>query len=1839
MELDELKPSWMAEADPVAGMLPGWMREEQEAKLKQAREEWAPKRMGERKELFGVTVDDITSRLAGGITQFSRGRDYQKAEEAYQKGTATDEQLGIKAEHELKQQREENDSGSRKFARTVARTPGFVLESLLGGAAVRGTLGATGAGAKLLATPAGATAPLLSRAGAGAALKMAGQSAAVQAAATPITPQTYLPQSQERAIRNGGSFLDAENMVPAMAEAIVSNAALGSAGQFAGRVGSGVPTMAGRLGTRSAVGAVAMPAEQQAADALVSRISEEVGEKYKVETKYGVIGSFLRGDNAKGWEALTHQALLGAGFAAMHGNKARPVEKLAEAIDAGVKPAEVAEAVRNPDSAKGPVKEFVESLQEAQRVSEKPTDDASLADLAQSRLTPEQIAADPAASFKRQTQADLPETAQEVVRTEIVSESAPQAAHRMTGVVPMSEVRRPNPAESHAAEKFGADNTFRTEVKGPTGEVVGEATLAKEMTDAGLVIHVPWTAAKGLAGGEGRGVEPLGRKAMFDLAEQIAREIPDAKVVKFQPSAGRIGVGVHKVFDLDKIRERVAKKEAAEPKPEPVQPGVEQKTAPDKPPEAAKPTVLTKLRETADRWEQEALADFKKLGGGEMPFSGFDPAIIVPLAKYTAAKIIKGGLNFADFSKGMVSKYGDGVKPHIDDIWGKAQAHVKEAGGEPEPTSIKNERTAQEREKRGIPPVLEADPVGHTFPELREQVLEAVQKDPGRTARLVEDLQKNPRAVSDLEDAMLLHRQVELQNQYDGAIKQAESAKQSGDPVATAEAENARLAIWGQLKGIYDVNKAVGTEQGRGLAARRMLMRQDFSLARMEARMQDVKGELTEKDRSEVVESQRKITEAAGKADAAEAIARRKRVEKIIGTQPTERTSKAMKEVDAAWDRLQKVTKGKLFSTPFDPELLSATVGLSKAYVKLGVAKFSDFVAAIRQRSGKPLAPESEELLQKGWNAAQQELAAERVQLAGERMKGLDPKDLGAIGRFAQSLYKDFAQSGLDGMDPRIDAVHAELQKIIPGITRDQAMDAISGYGVYKTLSKEQLEAEIRDQKGQMQQLAKLRDMEAKEPPKKTGVERRVPSAAERELLRKVNEKKKELGYDVTDPETQLKTTLDAAKTRMKNQIEDMTRQIQKGERSVAERKPLTPDAELAALTTRRDALREQYDAVFAKPGMTDAQRLKIATEATQKSIAEYERRIKEKDFARNQGKKVSSDELDALKARREALAEEFQELRDSDPAVQAEKNAKATAKEAERIKESISEYDRKLEMGEFFPKPEPGKPVPPEIAELRAKLDLARKSFEIGKKVSPEGQARALADAEASVRSRLETVQKAIDTGEASPANPGGRTTAELAKLRAELKALNGTLEALRAGPKKSADEIADQRLRAFYASKIAERKEKIAAGDFTKPEKVTRTESDELRTSKAEYQKTVAEWEKLLEQKQREGESRAAKILRGAGDIIDFQRAFKLGFDLPPIFRQGGFVTLSHPILSGKSFKESAESLKSPLAASKNLVELQERENNKSGAYKRNMNLDLSDMRIQDEFARSSIAERIPGLSHLQRWHSNYLTRLRADLYDTMTASMIRSGKPTEAEGQIVGNAVNAFTGRGSVIEMGQAAGVLNKVFLAPSWVLSRFKVALGQPLWYGLRKHGLQPRARVAVAKEYVRAAASAASIYKLAGLAVAAGLATIENDPRSTDFGEIKIGNTRTNPLFGLTQVYRLIGQLLTGEKKDTETKQIRAVGFGQTLGDETRKKFSPALQQTVVGAELARKATGLGKGPPKPYPQTPKEWALEFIEPLTEEDFRKAVVDLGLGKGFLVGLFASLGGGVKVYDKK
>ena len=93
-------------------------------------------------------------------------------------------------------------------------------------------------------------------------------------------------------------------------------------------------------------------------------------------------------------------------------------------------------------------------------------------------------------------------------------------------------------------------------------------------------------------------------------------------------------------------------------------------------------------------------------------------------------------------------------------------------------------------------------------------------------------------------------------------------------------------------------------------------------------------------------------------------------------------------------------------------------------------------------------------------------------------------------------------------------------------------------------MTKDQVSVELRDLKGQMQQVAKLEDMQAGEPPKKTGLERRIPSKEESRLIKAVNEAKRKFQIPITDPNTQLKSALDTLKTRMQTRIDELNEKL-----------------------------------------------------------------------------------------------------------------------------------------------------------------------------------------------------------------------------------------------------------------------------------------------------------------------------------------------------------------------------------------------------------------------------------------------------------------------------------------------------------------------------------------------------------------------------------------------------------------------------------------------------------------------------------------------------------------------
>lgn len=174
-------------------------------------------------------------------------------------------------------------------------------------------------------------------------------------------------------------------------------------------------------------------------------------------------------------------------------------------------------------------------------------------------------------------------------------------------------------------------------------------------------------------------------------------------------------------------------------------------------------------------------------------------------------------------------------------------------------------------------------------------------------------------------------------------------------------------------------------------------------------------------------------------------------------------------------------------------------------------------------------------------------------------------------------------------------------------------------------------------------------------------------------------------------------------------------------------------------------------------------------------------------------------------------------------------------------------------------------------------------------------------------------------------------------------------------------------------------------------------------------------------------------------------------------------------------------------------------------------------------------------------------------------------------------IGRLVNTLTGRGHLGKsMERAAGALNNVFFAPKFFKSN---------WDFLTMHlmtGDTPFVKQQAALNMVRFVAGTAAV-----MSVASALgADIELDPRSTDFGKIRVGKTRFDITGGVASVFtlavRLLGAIGSGLGKQATAHTAKKIGVELPWDEKplktTKSSTTGKLSALTGGGNYAR--TGL-----------------------------------------------------------
>lgn len=373
--------------------------------------------------------------------------------------------------------------------------------------------------------------------------------------------------------------------------------------------------------------------------------------------------------------------------------------------------------------------------------------------------------------------------------------------------------------------------------------------------------------------------------------------------------------------------------------------------------------------------------------------------------------------------------------------------------------------------------------------------------------------------------------------------------------------------------------------------------------------------------------------------------------------------------------------------------------------------------------------------------------------------------------------------------------------------------------------------------------------------------------------------------------------------------------------------------------------------------------------------------------------------------------------------------------------------------------------------------------------------------------------------------------------------------------------------------------------------------------------------------------------KLWSGIEGALNLPRSIMATADLSAPLRQGIFF-VSRPKQWVPAFKEMfkyAGSEKSYLGLMDNIKA------RPNYLKMREAKLALTDMSpnvmAREEEFMSNLAEKIPGFGAIakgsNRAYSGFLNKLRADVFDDLVSKADSQGIKLQGKTlEDLGSFINSATGRGNLGKtMQKAAPILNATFFSPRLMASR--INLLNPVTYVK----YDPFVRKEALKSLLGFGVTASTMLGLAKL----GGAEVGGDPRSADFGKIKVGNTRYDILGGFQQYIKLAAQLLSGQVVSSTTGKVMTLGEGYK--PLTRKdiiqRFFESKTAPVASFVISLMTGQTGVGEPV---NVPTEVINRFIPMMAQDIYDIAKDKDSIGQGLLMAIPGIFGAGSQTYGK-
>lgn len=338
--------------------------------------------------------------------------------------------------------------------------------------------------------------------------------------------------------------------------------------------------------------------------------------------------------------------------------------------------------------------------------------------------------------------------------------------------------------------------------------------------------------------------------------------------------------------------------------------------------------------------------------------------------------------------------------------------------------------------------------------------------------------------------------------------------------------------------------------------------------------------------------------------------------------------------------------------------------------------------------------------------------------------------------------------------------------------------------------------------------------------------------------------------------------------------------------------------------------------------------------------------------------------------------------------------------------------------------------------------------------------------------------------------------------------------------------------------------------------------------------------------------------KIVKGnlRQEILTLPRTLQSSMDISAPFRQG--IGLIHTGPWWKNWGAMVKSYGSEKAFQGVMDDIKSRPNYQMAQANKLAITDLTELTNREEAFMSTWAQKVPGVKPSARAYTAFLDKLRMDTFDNLITQAEKSGldpKRNQVLVREIASYVNNATGRGNLGNWEKAAVNLNTVFFSPRLIASRLQMM--NPKNYVF--------ANPMVRKEYLKSVAAMASTWSLLAGAAKAGGAEVSLDPSSSEFGKIKIGDTRLDPGAGFQQYLVLFSRLAKGGYKEFQGEKY----------EEGEKKPGAAITDFIVNKlapipSYGARASGIGSS--GFYPFSVGDESLRMFAPMMLQDLSELI---------------------------